>query len=337
MKEKLVNFARRTSLRQLRALGAAARTGSVTAAAEQLAVTPPAVAQQLRLLEEALDGMPLLEKTPGGLRPTEAGREALAALARIEAALADCAAAVEALQGMETGRVAVGVTSTAKYFAPFALAAFQRAYPRIELRLLVGNREQTVAALEAFELDVAVMGYPPERFPVERAVIGDHPHVIIGAPGHRLVRRRGIPLREVTDETLLLREPGSGTRDLMQRLFAAAGLAMPAAPSLEIGSNETIKQAVMAGMGIALISAHTIAAEVRDGRLAILDVEGLPAVRQWFAVRRSEKRLLPAARAMWDHLLRHGAGYLPAVGAPAQSGIARAPNAARSSRGRVDR
>ena len=243
------------------------------------------------------------------MRPTEAGREALAALGRIEAALADCAAAVETLRGVEGGRVAVGVTSTAKYFAPFALAAFQRAHPGVEMRLSVGNRQQVVAALERFELDVAVMGYPPDHFPVERAVLGPHPHVIIAPPGHPLARRRSIPLGALAGETFLLRENGSGTRDLMRRLFGAE----IDGPRMEIGSNETIKQAVMAGMGIALLSAHTIAAELRDGRLAVLDVAGLPALRQWFVVRRAEKRLLPAAQAMWDHLARHGAEFLPTL------------------------
>ncbi len=314
-KEKLSDFARRTSLRQLRALGAVARTGTVTAAAERLAVTPPAIAQQLRLLEDALGGVPLLERTPTGARPTDAGREALAALGRVEAALADCAAAIETLRGMEGGRVAVGVISTAKYFAPFALAAFQRAHPKVEMRVLVGNRQEMLAALEGFELDVAVTGRPPEGFPVERAVIGDHPHVVIAPPGHPLARRRRVPLEEVAREAFLLREPGSGTRDLMRRMFGAADLS--GGPRVEIGSNETIKQAVMAGMGVALLSAHTIAAEVADGRLAVLDVEGLPVVRQWFVVRRSEKRLLPAAQALWDHLARSGASFLPRTGGPA--------------------
>lgn len=321
-KEKLMDFARRTSLRQLRALGAVARTGGVTAAAEHLAVTPPAVAQQLRLLEDALGGVPLLERTPTGARPTDAGREALAALGRVEAALADCAAAIEALRGMEGGRVSVGVVSTAKYFAPFALAAFQRAHPKVEMRVLVGNRQETLAALEGFELDVAVMGTPPEGFPVERAVIGDHPHVVIAPPGHPLARRRRVPLSEVAREAFLLREPGSGTRDLMRRLFGAADLAA-GGRRVEIGSNETIKQAVMAGMGVALLSAHTIAAEVADGRLTVLDVEGLPVVRQWFVVRRSEKRLLPAAQALWDHLARSGADFLPRPGGRATRAGAR--------------
>jgi LysR family transcriptional regulator for metE and metH len=309
MKENLVNFPRRTSLRQLRALGAVTSARSISAAAELLSVTPPAVTQQLHLLEDALGGVPLFERTATGPRPTEAGREVLAALERIESALTDCATAIDALRGMDGGRVTVGVISTAKYFAPFALAAFQRVHPKVEIRVLVGNRAETFTRLERFELDVAVMGYPPEHFPVERAVIGDHPHVIIAAPEHRLVNSRRIPLAEVAQEAFLLREPGSGTRSLMLGLLAAAGL--PNGPRMEIGSNETIKQAVMAGMGVALLSAHTIAAEVADGRLTVLDVEGLPIVRQWFVVRRSERRLLPAAKALWDHLRVSGADFLP--------------------------
>jgi LysR family transcriptional regulator, low CO2-responsive transcriptional regulator len=308
MKVNLVNFARRTSLRQLRAFRAVAHSGSVTGAAGLLAVTPPAVAQQLRLLEDTL-GVALFERTSAGARPTDAGREVLTALARIEAALDDCAAAIEALRGVEGGRVAVGVISTAKYFAPFALAAFQRAYPKVEMRILVGNRRQTMAALENFEIDLAITGRPPADFPVARAVIGDNPHVIIAPPDHRLADSRRTKLRDVATDTFLLREEGSGTRELMGRAFAEAEVPLPR--SVEIGSNESIKQAVMARMGVALLSCHTIAAEVRDERLIVLDVEGFPIVRQWFVVRRSEKRLLPAAQALWSHLVTAGANFLP--------------------------
>ncbi len=311
MKENLVNFPRRTSLRQLRALGAVTSAKSISAAAQLLSVTPPAVSQQLQLLEDALGGVPLYEKTATGMRPTEAGREVLTALERIESALGDCAAAIDALRGIGGGQVSVGVITTAKYFAPFALSAFQRSHPNVEMRVLVGNRADMIAGLEKFNLDVALMGYPPEHFPLERVVIGDHPHVVIAAPDHWMVRRRRIPLHEIAREPLLLREPGSGTRSLMLGLFAGAGL--PDGPRMEMGSNEMIKQAVMAGMGAALVSAHVIAAEVADGRLAVLDVEGLPVVRQWFAVRRAERRLLPAAQALWEHLVRSGAQFLPKV------------------------
>lgn len=316
MKEKLSTFARRTSLRQLRALGAVARTGSIAAAAAALRLTPPAVSQQLRLLEDALGGLPLLARGPAGLVPTEAGEEALAALLRIEAALADCAAAVAALTGLERGSVAVGVVSTAKYFAPFALAAFQRARPAVALRIRVGNRAQIVAELGAFALDLAIMGYPPEDQPLDRAELGPHPHVIVAPPDHPRIGEKAIPIASLAGERFLLRELGSGTRALLRRLLEGAGIrptseeiVLPGA--VEIGSNETIKQAVMAGMGIALLSAHTVATEVRDGRLAVLDVEGLPIERTWYLVRRRDRRVLPPAQALWEHLLRDGASFLP--------------------------
>jgi LysR family transcriptional regulator for metE and metH len=318
MKEKLNPILRGLTLKQLRALAAVVRTGSVAGAAEALSVTPPAISQQLHLLQDLLR-VPLADRAQGGMRPTEAGREVLAALARIEAALADCAAAIEALRGMRAGHVAVGVISTAKYFAPRALAAFMRAHPHVELKLLVGNRAETVGALRNFELDVAVMGRPPEDdLPVECAVIGTHPHVMIAPPDHPLANARGVTLRALAGNTFLLREAGSGTRDLMRGLLTAARLDPDM--GMEMGSNETIKQAVMAGIGVALLSAHTVAAELQDRRLMALDVEGTPVLRQWFVVRCREKRLLPAGQALWDHLVAHGADYLPEVRFPGSAG-----------------
>jgi len=317
MEEKLQATLRRVTLKQLRALSAVARTGTLSAAAREAGVTPQAIALQLRLLEETL-GLPLLERGDRA-RATEAGREALQAAQRIEAELAGCVQAIQALQGIEGGSISVGVVSTAKYFAPRALAAFSRAHPGVTLRVVVGNRGDMLAGLDGFDIDVVVMGRPPEDAAMEMAVIGDHPHVIIASPAHRLATRSGVTLAALADETFLLREPGSGTRMLMQRLFGAE---MPAR-RIEMGTNETIKQAVMAEMGIALLSAHTIAAEVETARIAVLDVQGLPMVRRWYVVKRQDKRLLPAARALWDHLVRDGAQFLPrtavAVSAPPRS------------------
>ncbi|MCS6854425.1 MAG: LysR substrate-binding domain-containing protein [Elioraea sp.] len=313
MKENLSVFARRVSLRQLRAFGALVAEGSISGAAQRLALTPPAISQQLQKLEEAAGGLPLYDRTSKGVRLTDAGREILAALERVEAALADVAVALETLRGVSAGRVAIGMISTAKYFAPLALAAFKRANPGVELAIRIGNREAILSALRSFELDLAITGYPPEDFPVTRAVLGPNPHVIIAAPDHPLAGSRDVPLSVVGRETILLREPGSGTRALLKRLFPEEP---PLGPRIEIGSNETIKQAVMAGMGIALISAHTCAAELADGRLALIDAEGLPVVRQWFVIRRADKRLLPAAEALWQHLVASAGDFLPRL--PAQ-------------------
>ena len=310
MKEKLNHTMERVSLKQLRALAATVRSGTAAGAAQALNITPPAVSLQLRLLEQNA-GLPLLERSGGTLRVTPAGEELLATAERIEVALGDCGEALEALASSDGGRASVGVVSTAKYFAPRALAAFAETHPRVEIRLQVGNREATIAALQGHDLDFAVMGRPPVDFAVEKAVIGDHPHLIVGPAGHPLARRRRLAFEDLAGETFLLREPGSGTRLLMRRLFADAGLNPNV--GMEIGSNETIKQAVMAGLGIALISAHTVSAEIADGRLAVLPVEGLPVVRQWFVVRPQDKRLLPAAQALWDFFASAGAEHLPAI------------------------
>ena len=307
-KEKLNAHMRRVTLKQLRALSAVMRAGTVSGAAKSLHVTPPAVSLRLRQLEANVR-MPLYERRDNGLRATDAGREILATTARIEAALGECGEAIEMLRGIEGGRVSVGVISTAKYFAPRALAAFAKDHPKVEMRLQIGNRAEMIGALGNYELDLAITGRPPGDFDVDKAVIGNHPHIIIGPPDHPLARRKRIAFADLADEIFLLREEGSGTRLLMQRLFSDAGLN----PNLgmEIGSNETLKQAVMAGLGIALISAHTVDAEIGDGRLIAFNVIGLPIIRQWFVVKRKDKRLLPAAQAIWRFLADSGADYLP--------------------------
>ena len=320
MKEKLKPDMRRVTLKHLRALSAVVRAGTVSGAAEALNVTPPAISLHMRHLQEAA-GMPLVDRTSKGTQPTDAGRELLETANRIESALTECDAALRALQGVEGGHVSVGVISTAKYFAPRALAAFREAHAQVELRLSIGNRSETIAALRDYDLDFAVMGRPPDEFDVESAVIGDHPHIIIASPDHPLTSGGPYSIASLSEESFLPREEGSGTRLLMERLFARQGLQPKL--GMQIASNETIKQAVMAKLGIALISAHTVATEIADGRLAIIDVAGLPVIRQWFVVRRTEKHLLPAAQALWDFLTTEGAAYLPTpiTGQPDKGGV----------------
>ena len=301
---------RNATVKQLRLLAAASRGGTFAAAAETCHVTPPAVTMQMRQLE-AEAGLPLFERDGRGFALTAAGREVLAAAERIEAVLADCAAGLAALKSLAGGRVTVGVVSTAKYFAPQMLAAFARLHPGIDIELVVGNREDTIAAFKNGRFDVAIMGRPPEGVEVESALIGDHPQVIIAPPDHPLAERRSISPKQIAEQTILMREVGSGTRLLAERFLAKHGIKPRI--GMEIGSNETIKQAVMAGLGIAFISAHTIAAEIGDGRLVVLDVEGLPEIRQWFVVRPAAKRLMPAARALRDFLVAEGRRFLPGL------------------------
>ncbi|MGI9388118.1 MAG: LysR family transcriptional regulator [Methyloligellaceae bacterium] len=310
MKENLKRVLSRITLKQLRAFDAVVRTGTISAAAQSLSVTPPAVTMQMRLLENEA-GLPLLERTESGLRLTDAGQLILDAAHRCEVALEDCGEALASLRGANSGHVSVGVVSTAKYFAPRALAVFARNHAKVDVRLSVGNRGKTIASLRDYELDFAVMGRPPDSFDVEHAIIGDHPHIIVAPPGHPMAKRKNIAISELASQTFLLREEGSGTRLLMQRLFSEVGLNPNI--GMEIGSNETIKQAVMAGLGIALISAHTVAPELQEGRIVQIRAEGLPVVRQWFVVKRKDKSLLPASQALWDFLAQAGVDFLPAL------------------------
>jgi LysR family transcriptional regulator for metE and metH len=179
----------------------------------------------------------------------------------------------------------------------------------VEIRLEVGNRSTIIGALESNTLDLALTGRPPEHLDVDRAPIGPHPHVIVARPDHPLARRRRLAASVLADETFLVREPGSGTRNLMER-FLAESRVTPRI-GMEMASNETIKQAVMAGLGIAFLSAHTVSAELADRRLAMLDIAGLPVVRQWFIVRLARRRLLPAAQALRQFLIDEGEKFLP--------------------------
>jgi LysR family transcriptional regulator for metE and metH len=308
MKEKLNHALSRVTLRQLRALTALVRTGSTKGAAAALHVTPPAITLQLRELESVV-GLPLIERRPDGIMPTAAGAGMLDAALHIDARLADTADLIQTLRGVDGGKVAVGVISTAKYFVPQAIAAFAKQHANVDIGLKIGNREETIRSLQEFDLDLAIMGRPPDGFPVDKTPIGDHPHVMIAPPDHPLAGRTGLRLKDLSNEKFLLREPGSGTRILFQKIIEDAGFYPHL--GMEMGSNETIKQAVIAGLGIAVISGHTIGAEVDDGRLAILDIEPLPVMRTWFLVKRSDKKLLPAAEAIWTFLATNSQDFLP--------------------------
>jgi molybdate transport repressor ModE-like protein len=292
-------FSRELTMRQLRALAAVQKHHSVTAAAKQLHLTQPAVTLQIRNLQ-ALAGLPLIQRTGDGMLLTDAGREVLALSERIEAAIASCESALEMMAGKTAGRVSIGAVST---------SGFSRRHPDIDIQLTIGNRQEISAALRGYDLDFAIMGRPPVDIDMNVHLIGDHPHVIIAPTAHRLARKSRLKLADLAKETFLMREPGSGTRGLMEQLFESAGIVPKV--GMAMSSNETIKQAVIAGLGIAFISAHTVATELDERRLVTLDVDGLPVIRQWFVLARKDKVLLPPAQAMLGFLSANGAQFLP--------------------------
>ncbi|PKU25191.1 LysR family transcriptional regulator [Telmatospirillum siberiense] len=298
------------TLRQLRSLAALATGGSITAAAGKIGLTQPAVTLQLRALQDSA-GLPLMQRSGNGMLLTEAGEELLSLYARIEAAVEACETSLDMMAGRSGGHVSIGAVSTAEYFVPFAIAAFSKRHPGIKVNLRIGNREEIRQTLRGYDVDFVIMGRPPQDMEIEHHLIGDHPHVVVAPRGHPLIGVSGLSIGDLARETLLTREPGSGTRTLMEQLFEGAD--PPIRIGMELSSNESIKQAVIAGLGIAFISAHTVAPELADGRLSTLDVAGLPVIRQWLVVRRADKILLPPAQAMLDFLRQEGASFLPSL------------------------
>jgi LysR family transcriptional regulator, low CO2-responsive transcriptional regulator len=300
---------RQITFAQLQTLMAITEAGSLVAAAEALNMTPAALTARVKGLEEAM-GVTLFARTPNGLKLNSLGETALTHVEGIERAVREMLEAMEDLRLGRGGRLSVAVVSTAKYFAPRLIAAFVAEHPKLELKFLIGNRDDTIGLLRAHEADVALAGRPPADLQVEKAMIGPHPYVIIAPPTHRLAGRKGLKRDSLAGEAFLFREAGSGTRSLFD-YFLGDTLVRQAQPGIELGSNETIKQAVMAGLGVALISAHTIAAEIGDGRLVTLDIEGLPIVRQWFVLHRADRPLSPAARAFQAFAKARGPEFLP--------------------------
>ncbi|HXN15916.1 MAG TPA: LysR family transcriptional regulator [Usitatibacter sp.] len=305
------------SRRQLRVFAAVVAEQSFSGAAKMLHLTQPAISLQVKELEQSC-GLSLLERSGRRIRPTEAGREMLRAAHAVERELKQAEDAVSALKGLRGGMLTVGVISTAQYFAPRLLTAFCGRHTDVKLRLDVCNREAMLHHLDEDDIDIAIMGRPPSEIETTAEPFAPNPHIILAAPGHRLVGRRHVALRELLDEPFIAREPGSGTRLLADALFAKHRLAF--LPALVMSSNETIKQAVMAGMAISLLSLHTVGLEVATGALKVLDVEDLPIVRRWYLVHRRDKRLSPAALAFREFVLREAGAFVEALMAPAIAG-----------------
>jgi len=292
------------TLRQLRVFESAARHLSLTRAAEELHLTPPAVSIQVRQLEGHAHAE-LFERAGRGLKLTQAGEEVLARTREILGQIQAAEEAIAGLTSLEEGLLDVAVINAGDYFFPWLIAAFREHHPRIRVRLSVGNRDDLLERLARHDVDLAVMSHPPAdpRFAAEP--FAPHPHVIVAAPGHPLVGKRGVPLERVAREPLISREPGSATRLAMEQAFNESGV-VPRV-EMEIASNETIKQAVAAGFGLGFLSAHAVQQELALGRLAVVAVKGFPVMRQWYVVHLRERRLPPITAAFERFVVEEGA------------------------------
>lgn len=297
------------TLKQLRALIAVAEHRSLTEAASAQHLSTPAIHSQIKGLEEAV-GRALLTRPSDGAAflPTPEGAAMLDAARRIEALLSQAGDQIRALASGRAGHVTLGTVSTAKYFAPHLVALLQQACPDIEIALKVANRGDTLAELDRGEYDLAIMGRPPRDYLQGAVPLGPHPHGVILPPGHPLAGAEGFDPARLMAETWLVREPGSGTRMLMERFLDRTGEGPPAR-LVTMDSNETIKQAVIAGLGVAFLSLHTVVEELRAGRLTLLRGQGLPLMRHWYLIVPGQPSAV--ARRIADQIVGLGGAYFP--------------------------
>jgi len=292
------------TFRQLKTFEAVARLLNYTRAAEELHLSQPAISMQIKQLEDHA-GMVLFEQIGKKTFLTQAGEQvrrlALAMLSQVK----DCEDSLASLRGATGGHLELTVVSTAKYFAPQLLSNFSKAHAGVTVKLLVNNREQVVQQLLENRVDLAIMGRPPRGLDAVASVFAKHPHGIIAPPDHPMARKKRIDLKALSGENFLIRESGSGTRTSMERVFAERGVKL--ASSMELASNETIKQGVMAGLGLSYLSLHTVGLELAAGKLVRLDVIGTPVVREWYVIQRKGKILSPLAERFREFLIEKGA------------------------------
>lgn len=295
------------TLRQLKVFEVVARQLSFSRAAEELHLTQPAVSTQVRQLEGHV-GLPLFEQLGKKIYLTPAGVEMLHYSRAIIQQFHEANEAMSRLKGVSGGQLNIAVISAGDYFFPRLLAEFLRRNPGVSLNLTVYNREELLHQLSANLTDLAVMVRPPQGGDTVSQSFAPHPYVIVAAPTHPRVGHRGLALEELSDEAFIVREKGSDTWNSMEE--GLAGRIRNLKIAMEIKSTETIKQAVIAGMGIAFLSAHTVSLELDVGRLAVLDIKGFPVMLNWYLVHRKNKRLPPVAEAFKAFLMQDGAALI---------------------------
>ncbi|CAM2170590.1 HTH-type transcriptional regulator CfxR [Paraburkholderia sacchari] len=303
----MLNFVRTLTLRQLQIFAAAARHVSFVRAAQELHLTQPAVSMQIKQLEEAV-GLPLFERIARRIVLTEAGATLAHYAQRILGEVKDAQDALQSLSLADSGAISVGLVSTARYFVPQLIARYCAQFPKVEVRFTIAPREPLLRMLQDNAIDLAVMGRPPRDLDAIAEPLAYNPQVIVAARDHAFAAVRRIDVQELRHETFLMREPGSGTRTVVEQMFKHH-LFTPA-KVVTLDSNETIKQAVMAGMGISLLSLHTLRLELRTREIALLDVCGTPIDRAWQIVHLNARQLSPTCQSFRRFVLENTETYL---------------------------
>ncbi len=309
------NLIRHVTLRQLQIFEAVIRLRGYTRAAEMLHLSQPTVSMQVKKLTETI-GYPLLEKVGSHIHTTAVGDEVYATAQNILGSMVSLGESAAALEGVVKGPLRIAVITTAKYFMPHLLGAFITQHPEVKPMLKVTNRSRVLERLKSNEDDLLIMGQVPVGLDVEAHPFVDNELVVVASTHHPLTQCSSISLEQLGKERFLVREAGSGTRLAVDRLFAEQGLEVK--PYMELGSSEAIKQAVMAGLGISVLSRHNLRLELAGNHIAILDVKGFPLFYRWYAVHLKGKKLSLVSRTFLDFLLQQGKDMLQHIpqGAP---------------------
>lgn len=300
------------SLRQIRIFEAVAHAGSYTRAAEALHLSQPAVSMQIKQLEEDT-GVALFERKGRQMHLSNSGRDLMQYSSQVLHAYNDMLGAIEGMRKVSSGRLVVSVATTANYFVTKLLAEFTHLHEGVTITLDVTNRQKLLNQLENHEPDLVIMGEPPRGYNLQSERFMENPLVVIAAPTHRLAGKGWLELLDVLGEQFIMREKGSGTRVAIEKHLLQYGVKQKT--SLEMSSNETIKHAVEAGLGLGIVSLHTIKPEIESGRLVILNVESFPIQRYWHIVMRRGKRLSPVAEAFRAFVRQEAPKFLSVSGA----------------------
>jgi DNA-binding transcriptional LysR family regulator len=295
------------TIRQLRVFATVARHLNFARASEELHLTAPAVSMQIRELEGQV-GLPLFDRRGRKVSLTMPGEYFLVHARRVLGSLRDAEDLIDRLKQAQTGSLALGMLSTAKYFLPRLLTGFLAQHPGVEVKLTEGNRQTLVESLQRNELDLAVMGRPPKELDTRAEPFAQHPLGVVSSARHPLAKLARVPVDALADQPFIIRETGSGTRIAMEQYFKEHRISPPRI--MEMASNETIKQAVIANMGLSFLSLHTLSLEFQSGLLRVLQLPGLPMTRHWHLVRAAAKTLSPLASAFRNYLLENAEPFL---------------------------
>lgn len=296
-------FLKQATLHQLKVFAAVARHKSFTRAAEELFLTQPTISMQVKQLAKAV-GLPLFEQVGKHLYLTAAGRELLTTCEEIFAQLSQFEIAIADLKGLKQGCLRLAAITTAKYVIPRLLGPFCQRYPGIDISLTITNHERILENLADNRDDLYILSQPPEDIDVNIQPFLENPLVVLASRHHPLATEKNISLLRLVEEPFIMREPGSGTRQAVQKLFEEHSVT--AKVKLDLGSNEAIKQAIAGGLGISVLSRHTLGLEGITSQLSVLDVEHFPIQRYWYVVYPTGKQLSVIARTFFDYLLNEG-------------------------------